>query len=255
MMSTPRSKIATPSGAQWVSSARNGSLNLYRSTFTLPTQPTRARLYVAGLGYYHSSINSQPTDAHELGPQTTFPVRMLYDVWDVTLLLRAGCNTLGVAVGRGWASSSHHLQPVFRGGGVPWNRQFIALLSVTGADGDVIYFPSVVAGNSSLSSAAPTLQFAAGAGPISYDDIFDGEAFDGRVAAGLHGWDTCTPPTAVAKWEAAVKPVLSPADVGAILSAHTIHSVVLREHRVEGIDGITQPTAGIWCVSAGFDLF
>ena len=203
---------------------------------------------MAGLGYYHSSINSQPTDAHQLGPQTTFPVRILYDVWDVTALLRAGCNTLGVAVGRGWASSSHQLQPVFRGGKVSWNRQFIALLSVTGADGDTIYFPSVVAGKSSLSSAEPILPFTVGAGPVCYDDIFDGEAFDGRVAAALRGWDTCTPPKSVAKWESAVEPVLSPADVRAVLSAHTIHSVVLREHRVEGIGDLRQPVPGIWYV-------
>jgi alpha-L-rhamnosidase len=54
-------------GASWVSSQTNGSLNTYRTTFTLASIPTRARLYIHGLGYAKTWINGGLTDNHELG--------------------------------------------------------------------------------------------------------------------------------------------------------------------------------------------
>ncbi len=38
----------------------------------------RARLYIAGLGYYRSWINGAATDSHVLGTFTTFEQRVLY---------------------------------------------------------------------------------------------------------------------------------------------------------------------------------
>lgn len=107
-------------GAEFVSSTGNGSLNTYRATFTLAAQPVRARLFMHGLGYAKSYINGALTDDHELGTFTTFQQRTLYDVVDITALVRAGCNGVGVMLGHGWfAQPKVHAGP----------RQFRLLIS------------------------------------------------------------------------------------------------------------------------------
>ena len=232
-------------GAEWLSSSGNGSLNLYRAV--LPElggePPLRARLYIASPGYYHATLNGVETDRHLLGPQSTFHVRALYDAWDVTALLRGGCNTLGVALGNGWGSSTHSRQP-------QWQRQFIAMLSVTAANGTISRFPTTL--NASATGTSPTpgppsLQFNAGHGPVIYDDIFDGEAYDGRVAAAVRGWDGCRPPALVNQtWEPAIKPADSPADYHAEMSSHMLHTVRLRDYSAATAGGIEQPVPGVF---------
>ena len=128
-------------GAQWLSSPANGSLNTYRAEFTVAAPVVRARLYVSGLGYHKTWLNGQLTDAHELGTFTSFEKRVLYSVVDVTPLVRAGCNALGVMLGHGWFAEPSVAVGV---------RQFIALLSVTTADGSTAYFPSTSVGSSAL---------------------------------------------------------------------------------------------------------
>lgn len=126
-------------GAEWLSSSNNGSLNVYRSSaLPLDAAPLRARLFIASPGYYHATINGEATDEHLLGPQSTFQVRALYDVWDVTALLHGGCNVLGVAVGGGWGANTHARNL--------WDKQFIALLSVIHANGTTSRFTTAVSG-------------------------------------------------------------------------------------------------------------
>jgi alpha-L-rhamnosidase len=226
-------------GAEWISSRGNGSHNIYRAV--LPdlggAPPRRARLYIAGLGYYKSTVNGVPTDQHLLGPQSTFQARALYDVWDVAALLHCGCNTLGVAVGHGWGANTHSR--------TKWDRQFIAMLSITAANGTISHIPTALAAGDVATDGA--LRFSAGAGPVTYDDVFDGEAYDGRVAAATKGWDTCHPPALVAQtWEAAVKPTASPADFGAEMSAHTLQTVRVRDYRVATTGGVEQPLPGVF---------
>ena len=145
-----------------------------------------------------------------LGPQSNFGMRALYDVWDVTALLQPGCNCLGVTVGHGWGSNTHVHE------NLRWDRQFIALLSITDASGRTTVYPSqataasapprrapaapLLSDGSTSRSSADALRFTAAAGPVTYDDVFDGEAFDGRVATAMRGWDTCEFP-AGASWE------------------------------------------------------
>ena len=232
-------------GAEWLSSSGNGSLNLYRAV--LPElggePPLRARLYIASPGYYHATLNGVETDRHLLGPQSTFHVRALYDAWDVATLLRGGCNTLGVALGSGWGSSTHSRQP-------QWERQFIAILSVTAANGTTRRFPTAltaIAGATPDAPGPPVLQFRAGPGPVIYDDIFDGEAYDGRVAAAVRGWDGCRPPALVSQtWEPAVKPAQSPADHHAEMSSHVLHTVHLRDYSAAAAGGVQQPVPGVF---------
>jgi len=58
-------------GAEFVSATPS----MLRSEFTVTGSPTRARLYILGLGYYKSYLNGEETDNHVLGPFTTFESR------------------------------------------------------------------------------------------------------------------------------------------------------------------------------------
>ena len=72
--STGLSAASGWAGAAWV--GPQAGHNMLRSTFTvMGSTIRRARLYIVGLGYYHSWINGGATDGHVLGPFTTFEVR------------------------------------------------------------------------------------------------------------------------------------------------------------------------------------
>ena len=89
--------IADGQGAAWIAPAPGA--NTLRAEFTLSAAPLRARLFVSGLGYYRSWLNGRLTDDHVLGPFLEFSQRVVYNVWDVTDLLKPGCNALAVALG------------------------------------------------------------------------------------------------------------------------------------------------------------
>ena len=224
-------------GAQWLRAPANGSV--FRAEFTVAAPVTRARLYVSGLGYHKAWLNGELTDAHELGSFTSFEKRVLYSVVDVTPLVREGCNALGVMLGYGWFAEPSVAVGV---------RQFIALVSVTTADGMTAYFPS------SSSSAAPPpsalaaassvtpLQFLATSGPVTMDNIYLGESFDGRIWAALSGWSACGFAPSAA-WAPAIAPAASPATKGAVLESRKLEITTDQDFPVAP-GGIVSPSLG-----------
>ena len=225
-------------GAEWVSSTGNGSLNTYRAEFALPAAPARARLYLHGLGYAKGWLNGAPVDDHELGTFTTFQQRTLYDVVDVTAQLRQGCNALGVMLGHGWFS-----QPRVHAG----PRQFRLLLVATAPDGTTTRLASVNA-----AGAPGGLAFAAAAGPVVADDIYEGETFDNRVAVAQAGWAGCGFAPA-APWAATEAPTVGPATFGSVISSHGANSVI-RTDRTYGIQALTQPVPGVFVGDFGQNM-
>lgn len=76
---------------------------LFRKSFTLKEQPVKARLYIAGLGYYEAYLNGEKTGAAVLDPGwTDYGKHVLYSTFDVKKWLQTGHNTLGVMLGNGW---------------------------------------------------------------------------------------------------------------------------------------------------------
>ncbi|MGN6371180.1 MAG: family 78 glycoside hydrolase catalytic domain, partial [Phycisphaerae bacterium] len=77
----------------------------FRKQFSLPSthgQLTKATLLITGLGAYDAHINGKPVSDHVLDPGwTTYSVRVLYNSFDVTNLLRPGDNAIGVTLGNG----------------------------------------------------------------------------------------------------------------------------------------------------------
>eukprot|EP00698_Gefionella_okellyi_P008493 TRINITY_DN2105_c0_g1_i1.p1 TRINITY_DN2105_c0_g1~~TRINITY_DN2105_c0_g1_i1.p1 ORF type:complete len:1115 (+),score=230.55 TRINITY_DN2105_c0_g1_i1:139-3483(+) len=149
--------------AQWI-----GGNGLLRSEFiTSAAQIVRARAYVIGLGYYELRLNGQKVGDHMLGHFTTFEIRILYDTFDVTDLIRDGgdVNAIGVMLGNGWYS-----QPSVNVG-KPTFRLRLLLEYANGAVQNV------------LSST----DFTTADSPITFDDLYIGEVYDARLLQA--GWD------------------------------------------------------------------
>lgn len=229
-------------GAAWVSSAANGSLSTYRAEFDLPDAPVRARLYYVGLGYAKTWVNGNLTDGHELGQYVTFQERVLYDSVDVLRLLRPGKNVLGLMLGNGW------IEPRGKSSALA-ARQFIALLTVTAADGTTTRFHSSTA----ASPRPAALIFHATAGPARTEDMYKGEHFDGRVAAALACWSCPEYTPTIAErgvvdtlapvWVAATLPEDGPARWGSRLNAHHAANIVQTKEVFTPVN-ISQPATG-----------
>ena len=221
-------------GAEWVGSNAGPHVNALRAEFNVSAAGgggaavvARARLFISGLGSVRTTLNGLQTDAHELGQHAnpvTSITRALYDVVDVTALVNAGaCNVLGAQLGGGWWAVKSW----------PWGftgqRQLRALLSVTTAGGVAApqYFASRVSAPNA-SALSKDLRFAAAAGPVTTDYVYDGETYDARVAAALVGWDaSCAFNASAGAWRPADAPGATPASYGAVMSAH--HLLVTAE--------------------------
>ena len=64
-----------------------------------------ARLYITSLGLYEAELNGLRVGDQVLTPGwTSYDKRLQYQTYDVTPLLQAGRNAIGVTLGNGWYS-------------------------------------------------------------------------------------------------------------------------------------------------------
>jgi alpha-L-rhamnosidase len=139
---------------QWI-----GGANQLRTQFKLAGGVTRARAYIAGVGYYELRINGARVGSNVLDPAwTTYDKRALYATYDVTLYLRNGANALGVMLGQGWFAS----------------RALLFQMDVELANGTHVQVSS-------------DTSWKAKNGPILSDSVYDGEVYDARLET--PGWD------------------------------------------------------------------
>ncbi len=76
---------------------------MYRREFILEGPVRKATLLICGLGYYVARINGQRVGDHVLDPVVTqYDRRVRYVTYDVTRLVSAGANAMGVILGSGW---------------------------------------------------------------------------------------------------------------------------------------------------------
>ncbi|MWB97140.1 alpha-L-rhamnosidase [Agromyces seonyuensis] len=81
----------------------DGPVELFRTGFTLPAAPVRARLRATFWGVGDLRINGARAVAEHLNPGwTSYQDRLVFGTWDVTDLLHEGENALGVLLGDGW---------------------------------------------------------------------------------------------------------------------------------------------------------
>jgi alpha-L-rhamnosidase len=185
-----------------------------RTRFTLDRPVAWARLYATALGLYEPHLNGQVVGGDVLTPGwTDYAIRVQYQVYDVTHLLRQGENVLGVVLGDGWYC-----------GYVGWHERqqygdrprFLAQLAITFEDG-------------STQTIATDVHWKATYGPILESDMQMGESYDARRE--LAGWDA--PGYDDARW----LPVEPFADPGIELNAMRGPTV----KRIQEIQPIAEP--------------
>jgi alpha-L-rhamnosidase len=179
---------------------RDDPAPLFRKEFVAPERIARARLYVTGLGYYEASINGRRVGDQVLDPGwTNYEKRVFYSVYDVTGLVRAGLNCVGVMLGNGWWNPL----PLRMWGRrnlrahLPVGRPcLIAQLEIEGEDGSVI-------------TVATGPDWKVRGGPVLRNNVYLGEVYDARRE--VPGWDS--PGASEAGWWSAV---LCPGPAGAL---------------------------------------
>jgi alpha-L-rhamnosidase len=148
-------------------------VSLFRKDFSVSGAVSSARLTITALGAYHASLNR-----HSIAPNvllapgwTDFHKRAQYQTYDVTGLVNAGANTIGVELGGGWYSS-----PLTWVGyrGTPGPNLLLAQLDLTLANGQ----HEIIATDGS---------WLTGQAPITFSEIYGGEAYDARLRQS--GWD------------------------------------------------------------------
>ena len=161
--------------AQWVSlgNADSGSTFLRRN-FPVRARLTRALIYISGLGQYELSFNGSRVGSDLLSPGwTKYDKTILYDTFDVTALLTAGTNAIGIVLGNGMynvPTTSRYAK--FTGTFGP--RKVIAQIRLEYGDTITNIFTD-------LNWKATTN------GPITFDTVFGGEDYDARLEP--RGWN------------------------------------------------------------------
>ena len=98
-------KQGEPWKAQWISADFEDKevQPLLAKDFSLPGEVESARAYVCGVGIYELEVNGEKAGNEYLLPgYHCYDFQLEYQSFDITSLLHAGENTLGIALGPGW---------------------------------------------------------------------------------------------------------------------------------------------------------
>jgi alpha-L-rhamnosidase len=169
---------------KWIGSKKGISSPLLRKEFRLEKTVKRARVYISGLGYHELYINGSRVGDYVLEPASTYYTndqafklssRVLYLGYDVTDLLRAGPNVIGVMLGNGWYSAEADVASEPPGRASYSDRPGLILqMNMDFADARSI-------------SLNTDENWTAASGPISYNDLSHGETYDARLEQ--PGWN------------------------------------------------------------------
>jgi alpha-L-rhamnosidase len=155
----------------------NNILPLLRKQFTAK-KPTKATLFISGLGQFEAVLNGQKIGNHFLDPGwTKYDKQAQYVTFDVTSLVKSGPNALGVLLGNGFyyvPAVKERYRKLKSAFGYP---KLICRLALDYADGS---HQDVVSDNSWRTTA----------GPVTFSSIYGGEDYN----AGLEqaDWATAT---------------------------------------------------------------
>lgn len=139
-----------------------------RKEFQSEAKPTRATLYVSGLGSSACYINGKTVGDEIFGPLPTwYDASVPYLTYDVTSLLKKGENAIGVALGNGRYLTMR--EQGMEGFGLP---RLLAQLNIEYDNGETV---TIVSDESWM---------ATNKGPITENNEFDGEKYDARLELG-----------------------------------------------------------------------
>ena len=141
----------------------------FRKEFKARGGIVEARAYIAVAGLYTMYINGEKVGDRVLDPAfTRYDRRVLYSTFDVTDLLRAGANAVGVELGNGWYN--HQAVTTWHFDKAPWRARpaFCLDIRIRYADGSEEVVSSGIGWHTSSE------------GPLVYNNIYTGEHFDAR---------------------------------------------------------------------------
>ena len=148
---------------------------LLRRSFEAGAGVVRARLFVSARGLYELRLNGARVGDGELTPGwTDYDVRVQYQSYDVTELVRDGENVLAATLADGWWSGFVGFDARRRGAHYGTFPQLIAQLRLDRADG-------------SSELVATDERWRTRRGPSPYADLLMGECLDARAIE--PGWD------------------------------------------------------------------
>ena len=143
-------------------SSEGSSAPMLRYEFQADKKIAEARLFATAAGLYVPYINGSKVGDTALDPgKSEYQVRVMYQSYDVTSLLHEGKNAIAAMLGRGWYIGAY--SPY--GGTIP---AFLCKLVIDYEDGS--RQTVCTDGNWKVYTG----------GPITYNDIFNGETYDAR---------------------------------------------------------------------------
>ncbi len=164
-------------GAEWIGRAAGqwpAPPAHLRREFTAQGPVRRARLYATALGIYELRLNGRKVGEHVFPPGwTDYKVRVMYQAYDVSGLVREGENTLGALVADGWYCGRIGFGADSEPVGEPPPR-LLARLEVECEDGSTLHLVT-------------DASWRASTGPVLSAGFYDGERYDARRE--MPGWD------------------------------------------------------------------
>lgn len=205
------------------------AMPLFRRGFSLGKPLERALVSVCGLGQYALYVNGRPATGSVLNPGwTDYRKTVLYDTFDVTPLLKAGRNVLGVMLGNGFFNVEKYPGRYTKLVGSFGRPKLILQLRLLFADGS----QRLIVSDGSWRTHP---------GPIVLSSVYGGEDFDARREP--DGWDR--PGFSAGSWSRAT-PVASP---GGRLRAQNVPPVEVA--RTLKPVAVTRPKPGVYVYDLG----
>jgi len=189
--------------ARKVFAEKTRPLPLLRREFELPFEPTRARAYLAAVGFADLRVNGQAASDRLFDPaHTHYTNRRLFSAIDLTGLLQKGRNAVGISLGNGWSEAFYKFQPD-RLHVIHYGRPEVRLLVLAeGSDGERVWLTT--------DGSWKVMD-----GPVRRAHLYVGEHFDARRMP--EGWDQpdfddseWQPATSGAAFAGEFEPMLSP---------------------------------------------
>lgn len=147
---------------------------LLRKAFTLSKPFKSARVYVTAKGSYRLHINGERVGKDILTPDwTDYRMRIPYQIYDVTRMLRQGENAVGAMLGDGWYAS-----------GLGWNLQRYSFGS---PPVQLLMQMRIDYADGTRETVVTDGSWKATVGPIIRSEIYAGETYDARKEQ--PGWD------------------------------------------------------------------
>ncbi|HEX2536005.1 MAG TPA: family 78 glycoside hydrolase catalytic domain, partial [Chitinophagaceae bacterium] len=154
----------------------------FRKEFSLPRKVRSATAFITAHGLYEAFINGRRVgDAYLTPGWTAYQKRLQYQQYDVTPLLQAGSNAVGVMLGNGW----------FRG-----NLAWEGNRDVYGKELSLLFQLDITYEDGSREQVVSDGSWTTSTGAIRYNDLYNGERQDSRKIP--EGWDK--PGFAAAGW-------------------------------------------------------